>query len=154
MYGFSHLVQFLQDSSMSSHISVLHFYACCGDWTQGLAFVWQVLFHLSHAPSSFCFNYFSDRVPHFFPGLALDWDPPTSASHLVGITDAKYHSWLVLWDKVLLSFCQAGLDLGFPQEYFIPFYGWIIFQFMGIPHLFMHSLVCGHWGYFHLQLFE
>jgi hypothetical protein len=33
--------------------------------TQGLMVSTQVLYHLNHAPSPFCFNYFSDRVSCF-----------------------------------------------------------------------------------------
>jgi hypothetical protein len=39
-------------------------------WNQGLAFARQTFYHLSHAPSPFCFSYFSDRVSHFCPGPA------------------------------------------------------------------------------------
>jgi hypothetical protein len=34
----------------------------------------------------FCFSYFSDRVSHFFPGLASDHDPSNYASCIAGIT--------------------------------------------------------------------
>jgi hypothetical protein len=43
----------------------------------------QLLYHLSHACKFLKnFSYFSDRVSHFCPGLALDHDPPTYLSYL------------------------------------------------------------------------
>jgi hypothetical protein len=66
-------------------------------WTQGFDLARQVLYHLRHAPSPFCFSYFSDRVSYFLPradlrlkssytGLPLSWNhkytPPCSASWL------------------------------------------------------------------------
>jgi hypothetical protein len=37
-----------------------------------LPLAWQVFYYLSHTPSSFCFNYFSDRVLCVFAQADLD----------------------------------------------------------------------------------
>jgi hypothetical protein len=37
---------------------------------QGLSLVRQVLCHLSHTLSPFCFSHFSGKISHFLPGLA------------------------------------------------------------------------------------
>jgi hypothetical protein len=38
----------------------------------------------------------------FLSQLALDHDPPTSASYMAGLC---HYAWLVCWDKVSLSYC-------------------------------------------------
>jgi hypothetical protein len=35
---------------------------------------------------------------------ALDHDPPIYASHIAGIAGVNLHTWLVCWDKVVLTF--------------------------------------------------
>jgi hypothetical protein len=67
-----------------------------------LGFEIKVLYHLSHATSSFCpwFScYFSGRVwlsPHPHPRVGLkQW-----SSHVAGITGVSHHAWLTL-----ASFC-------------------------------------------------
>jgi hypothetical protein len=47
---------------------------------------------------------FSDRVSCFLPGPASGCEPPTSASHVAGITSVNYHTGLICWDRVLLIF--------------------------------------------------
>jgi hypothetical protein len=37
-------------------------------WTQSLGLARQVLYHLNHTPSAFCFGYFWNRVFHLFLG--------------------------------------------------------------------------------------
>jgi hypothetical protein len=44
---------------------------------QGFMLAVQILYHLSHAPTPFCFSYFPDRVSCFLMGLMLDYDPST-----------------------------------------------------------------------------
>jgi hypothetical protein len=56
------------------------------DLTQGFTLLRQALYHLSHASSPFCFNYFSSRFSHFSSGPALDHNPPTHVSSVPGIT--------------------------------------------------------------------
>jgi hypothetical protein len=63
----------------------------------------------------FCFSYFSDRVSHFCPELALDYSPPTCASNIAGITDTQKHAPNIGWDVVSLGFC-----LGWPQTANLP----------------------------------
>ena len=36
------------------------------------------------------------------------------------------------------------------RQYFIPFHGQVIFRYMDIPYLFIHSSVDGHLGFFPL----
>jgi hypothetical protein len=36
------------------------------------------------------------NVSCFCPGLALEHDPPTYASHVAEITDMTHHAWLIL----------------------------------------------------------
>jgi hypothetical protein len=73
-------------------------------WTQGLVLARQVLYYLSHASTPFCCSDFSDRVSHFCPGPASDCDPSTYASLIVGITGANHHIYLVIWDRVSVTF--------------------------------------------------
>jgi hypothetical protein len=47
----------------------------------------QTLYHLSRAPSPFCFTHFPNKVLHFCPCWP-DNDPPTYASRIVGIAGA------------------------------------------------------------------
>jgi hypothetical protein len=42
-------------------------------------------------PDIFALDYFSDRVSHFFPVLALDINPPAS-HHVAGITGEHHHA--------------------------------------------------------------
>jgi hypothetical protein len=46
----------------------------------GLALARQVLYHLSHSLSPFCFSYFSDRIFHFCLGSASDNNPSSYVS--------------------------------------------------------------------------
>jgi hypothetical protein len=63
------------------------FFGITGVWTQGLTLASHVPYHLSHASTTFCFNYFSNRVLGFLLGSSPDHNPPTSASLVAGITD-------------------------------------------------------------------
>jgi hypothetical protein len=42
------------------------------------------------------FTYFSDRASCFLPSLALDPDPPTYTSHVIGTTGVCHHAQLFL----------------------------------------------------------
>jgi hypothetical protein len=46
----------------------------------------------------FSFSYFWNKVLCFCPGLTLDYNHSTSASHVAGIAGTLHHSQLVLWD--------------------------------------------------------
>jgi hypothetical protein len=46
---------------------------------------------------------------------ALDPDPPTYASHVVGMTDALHYTQFVAWDKVLLTFARLALNRSPPD---------------------------------------
>jgi hypothetical protein len=50
---------------------------------------------VSHAPSPFCFSYFSDKLLHFCMGVASDSHPTTSASQIAEITGMNLHTQLV-----------------------------------------------------------
>jgi hypothetical protein len=75
----------------------------------------QALFHLSHTPSPFCFNYFSDRVSHFCPGPALDSDTLTHVSYLATITGQMHMLILPRLStdcNLPISDCQAAEIIG------------------------------------------
>jgi hypothetical protein len=50
----------------------------------------QVLYYLSHTSSPFFFSYFSDKILQFHPKLASDYDPPSYATCIAGITGENY----------------------------------------------------------------
>jgi hypothetical protein len=50
------------------------------------------------------FALFSDTVSNVLPGVASDCDSTTYASHIAGILKVSPHAWLVLWDKISLTF--------------------------------------------------
>jgi hypothetical protein len=57
----------------------------------------QVVYHLNHTFSSFCFNYFSNRVLHFLPGQASNLG--SSYLYLPHSRDYKamhHHAWLII----------------------------------------------------------
>jgi hypothetical protein len=83
---------------------VFFFFGSTVVWTQGLPLGRQVIYHLSHVPSPFCFSYFSGRVLHFLPWLA--W---TTVFLLMPMCIPPHQ--LVNWDVVFLIFC-----LGWPQN--------------------------------------
>jgi hypothetical protein len=64
---------------------------------------------LSHAPSPFCFSYFSVWSLASWSGPISDCDPPSSVSSVAVITEMKNHDWLILSDRVSLTF-----PLGWP----------------------------------------
>jgi hypothetical protein len=67
----------------------------------------QVLYHLSHTCSPFCFSYFSDRSQVFCPG----WPGPKSsyyASCIGGMIGVYHHAWLFYWDGVSITFLGCG----------------------------------------------
>jgi hypothetical protein len=64
----------------------------------------QILYHLSHAPSPFCFSYFSDRGLLLLPGAVLDCDPSTYTSWVAGMTGVHQYTWLVCQDGGLANF--------------------------------------------------
>jgi hypothetical protein len=71
-FGVGHCLDIM---TCTHHYSIMQFLCVCcrggkGHWTQGLALARQMLYHLSLAPSPFCFGYFWGRVLHLFPGLA------------------------------------------------------------------------------------
>jgi hypothetical protein len=70
--------------------------------------VGQVVYHLSHVPSPFCFIYFQVEFCTFCPGLALDQEPPTSTSQVAGIIGVIHHTQLIL-EKVL-TFCPGVIS--------------------------------------------
>jgi hypothetical protein len=80
-----------------------------GVWTQGLVFARQKLYHLSHATSPFCFGYVSDSLV-FLPGAGLRCSPSAYGLPNSWITDICCHTWLIGWDRVLITFCT-----GWPQ---------------------------------------
>jgi hypothetical protein len=97
------------------HFLFLFFFFYLADWSlnSGLELLArQMLYHLGHAPSSFWFSYFSDRVSCFCPGLASDSNLPTSVSCIAGKIDVNHHDQLVIWDKVLVT-----LGLGWLWHY-------------------------------------
>jgi hypothetical protein len=53
----------------------------------------QALYHLSHAPSLLFLFCFWNKVWLAFPELALNYDPPASASWVAGITCVHHHAW-------------------------------------------------------------
>jgi hypothetical protein len=63
---------------------------------------------LSHISISFCFGYFWDRVSHF-SWDGLDFDPPTYASHIAGMTGmyTRRSFLLLLLLRSLCLFTQA-----------------------------------------------
>jgi hypothetical protein len=69
-------------------------------WTQGFILAQHAFYHLSHAPTPFCFSYFSDRV------LLFAWPCPRIVI-LLPMPSWNYsvwqHSQLVCWDGVSLS---------------------------------------------------
>jgi hypothetical protein len=69
---------------MEKHYGIFFVPFLLGD-TQGLSLARQVLYHLSQAPSPFCFSYFSDRVSLF----AEAW--PWTSAYLAGITGVHHH---------------------------------------------------------------
>jgi hypothetical protein len=82
---------------------------CC---TQDLAFAKQVLYHLSHSPSPFCFSYFSSM-----PRLCLDCSPPISASYLAEMTTLCHSVKLLLVEMESQElFGMAGLQLRASQS--------------------------------------
>jgi hypothetical protein len=52
----------------------------------------------------FCCCYFSDRAPHFLPGVSLRSWYSYYISPIARITDVNLHAQLVCWDGVLLTF--------------------------------------------------
>jgi hypothetical protein len=65
----------------------------------------QVLYHLSHTPSPFCFRFFffSD-LAYIFALAALDLNRPTYTSCVTEITSFSNHTQLICWDGVSLAF--------------------------------------------------
>jgi hypothetical protein len=55
---------------------------------------WQVLYHLSNAPSPFCFSLFSDSVLRFFQDWPQTANPPISAFQVAKIIGICHHAWL------------------------------------------------------------
>jgi hypothetical protein len=56
---------------LSQHFKMILLCVCSSRvWIQGLALARQVLYLLGHAPSPFCFSYFSGSLMSFCPGLA------------------------------------------------------------------------------------
>jgi hypothetical protein len=85
-------------------------------WTQDLILSRQVPYHLNHAPSPFCFNYFSNRVSLFCQGLTLNHDSSTYASYIAEIIDMYHYTCLVVDIGSLTNFFgHAGLKLHFSQ---------------------------------------
>jgi hypothetical protein len=54
---------------------------------------------LKACPEPLIFTYFSEKVLHFYVGLALDHVPPTYVSLIAWITEACHHAWLICWDR-------------------------------------------------------
>jgi hypothetical protein len=75
-------------------------------WTQGLMLDRQILYHLHHSSSPFCFSYFSNSLV-FFVQASLDPDPPIYASRIAGITGTCHHISLIGCDGVSLTFCPG-----------------------------------------------
>jgi hypothetical protein len=73
----------------------------------------QVLHHLSHAHSSFCFGYFSDMVS-FYARANLNHDPPIYISCLAGMTDAPLHTQILLFE---MGSCELPSSLSLPLPY-------------------------------------
>jgi hypothetical protein len=86
-------------------------FGCTWDWTQSLALARQVLYHLSYAPSLFCFWLLFDSGSHMYAQVHLDSNPPiTYASHIAEVTGACCHDqYFISWDGFLITFC-----LGWP----------------------------------------
>jgi hypothetical protein len=61
-----------------------------GDWTQGLTFAGQVIYHWSHTSKTFCFSQVSLSLPRLVSNL---WSS-CSASRVDGITGLCHHAWL------------------------------------------------------------
>jgi hypothetical protein len=76
----------------------------------GLVLARQAIYLSSHAPSLFCFSYFSGRVSYFCPGLALDHSPPTYTSCVAGTTSMHHHIQLFVQSGSHLLFAWAGLE--------------------------------------------
>jgi hypothetical protein len=88
--------------------------------------------HLSHSTSFFffAFIYLSDRASHFLPRQASDHDPPSSVSHITGITDVHPHAWFISRSG---TGAQAGLK---PQSSQSPPPS----QVLGLQHVPPHSV--------------
>jgi hypothetical protein len=71
----------------------------------------QALYHLSHILSPFCLLFF--QIGSCISAQAsLDWDPPTYASHVAGMTGMHQHTQLLLVEMGSPKiFAQAGLKL-------------------------------------------
>jgi hypothetical protein len=62
-------------------------------WPKGFMLLRKTLYHLNHAPRTFCFSLFLSWVLSYCLGPALDCDPPTShIAWITGMTTA-----LVFW---------------------------------------------------------
>jgi hypothetical protein len=72
-----------------------------GVWTQSFTFAKQVLYHLSHTLSPFCFTYFSNRISH----LRWDWLVLPIYSFCIA-----YLQFLHSWDNRCQSPCPAFID--------------------------------------------
>jgi hypothetical protein len=81
-------------------------------WTQSLRLIMHVLYHLSNAHSLLCFSYFLSGVSCSCLGLALDGDPSTSASWVVGITGMNHHTQLGY--HFLSPSSHTGVQEGWP----------------------------------------
>jgi hypothetical protein len=86
-------------------INFFFLYWLCWGLNSRLALVKQVLYHLSHALSSF----FALSVFHigscvFCLRPALDHGSHSYTYHLAGMTGSYHHAWLIGWDVVLLTF--------------------------------------------------
>jgi hypothetical protein len=60
-------------------------------WTQNLVLARRTLYHLSHAPSPFSFNYFQVGSCALFPLLVSNLNSPTSTYPVARITDMPPH---------------------------------------------------------------
>jgi hypothetical protein len=83
--------------------SFIYFFGGTQVWIEGL-FSRQLLYHLIHAPGSFCFRYFPDKVSCFglgWPGLRSSY----LGLYVAGMTVVCHHdAQLVGWNGILLSF--------------------------------------------------
>jgi hypothetical protein len=76
--------------------------------TQGFTLAMKVFYHLSHAPSPFCFSYFSKKVLCFLPPrIGVKLSSSYLYSLVAGVTGESHHTWLIDWDGVSPTFCSC-----------------------------------------------